>query len=59
MYCVNDYNSPSGKILLSCNNEGLSGLWFYGGRDFANGLNKVHRWFLRHSVRQRDTEKSS
>ena len=48
MYYVNDYNSPLGKILLSCDDEGLSGLWFYGGRDFANGLNDERKYTEHH-----------
>lgn len=26
------------KILLACDDEGLSGLWLYGGRDFPRGI---------------------
>jgi len=32
------YESPLGKILLACDDEGLTGLWFEGQKYFADGL---------------------
>ncbi len=32
------YASPLGDILLAANDAGLTGLWFYGARYFAEGL---------------------
>lgn len=33
-----DYSSPLGEILLAANDNGLTGLWFYGAKYFAAGL---------------------
>lgn len=32
------YESPLGGILLACDEVGLTGLWFYGQKYFAHGL---------------------
>lgn len=33
-----NYSSPEGEILLAANDNGLTGLWFYGAKYFAAGL---------------------
>lgn len=33
-----NYSSPLGEILLAANDNGLTGLWFYGAKYFAAGL---------------------
>lgn len=33
-----NYSSPAGEILLAANDNGLTGLWFYGAKYFAAGL---------------------
>lgn len=38
MQFVNDYQSPLGRILLSADEIGLTGLWFEGQKYYANGL---------------------
>lgn len=38
MTYVHDYSSPVGKILLAANEDSLTGLWFYGAKYFAAGL---------------------
>lgn len=38
MTYVHDYLSPVGKILLAANEDSLTGLWFYGAKYFAAGL---------------------
>ena len=41
MIYTNTYDSPLGHILLACDDEGLTGLWFTeGGKYIARGLNK-------------------
>ncbi len=37
------YDSPLGRILLSADETGLTGLWFEGSMHFALGLPKEHR----------------
>ncbi len=37
------YNSPLGGILLAADDIGLTGLWFDGGKYFAEGLSAEHR----------------
>ena len=34
------YLSPFGEMLLSCDEEGLTGAWFFGQKYFAAGLNE-------------------
>lgn len=36
------YQSPIGGILLSCDDEGLTGLWFNGQKYFAAGMDPEH-----------------
>ena len=38
MICTQHYDSPLGGILLAADESGLTGLWFDGGRYFAEGL---------------------
>lgn len=38
MICTQRYDSPLGGILLAADESGLTGLWFDGGRYFAEGL---------------------
>lgn len=33
-----DYSSPIGRMLLAANENSLTGLWFYGAKHFAAGL---------------------
>lgn len=42
MQYTNIYQSPTGEILLACNEVGLTGLWFKGGKYYALGLDKEH-----------------
>lgn len=42
MHYTSRYNSPLGEILLAADEEGLIGLWFCGGKYFANGLVPIH-----------------
>lgn len=37
------YASPLGDILLAANDAGLTGLWFYGARYFAEGMEDERR----------------
>lgn len=37
------YDSPIGKILLAADEVGLTGLWFYGEKYFADNLPKEYR----------------
>lgn len=43
MQYTNNYKSPVGELLLSCDEKGLTGIWFSGGRYFAQGLNPDHK----------------
>lgn len=38
MEYIHDYESPLGKILISADAQGVTGLWFYGQKYFAAGL---------------------
>ncbi len=38
MTYVHDYSSPVGRILLAANEKSLTGLWFYGAKYFAAGI---------------------
>ena len=40
MIYTNDYESPLGSILLAGDEQGLTGLWFAGGRTTGLGLKK-------------------
>ena len=42
MVCVQKYASPLGGILLAADEIGLTGLWFEGGRHFAERLPATH-----------------
>ena len=37
-----NYSSPLGEILLAANDNGLTGLWFYGAKYFAAGMDEEH-----------------
>jgi len=47
MWYTSYYASPFGRILLSCDETGLTGLWFDGAKYYAAGLDPAHE--------QRDT----
>ena len=36
------YQTPVGEILLACDDIGLTGLWFKGGKYYALNLDKEH-----------------
>ncbi len=38
MQYINTYQSPVGKILLACDNKGLTGLWIDGAKYYSDGL---------------------
>lgn len=38
MTYIHDYSSPVGRILLAANEKSLTGLWFYGAKYFAVGI---------------------
>lgn len=42
MQYTSTYHSPAGEILLACDEVGLTGLWFEGGKFYALGLGKEH-----------------
>lgn len=42
MYYTYNYDSPIGKILLESDEINLTGLWFYGGKHFAELYAKEH-----------------
>lgn len=42
MICTQRYDSPLGGILLAADESGLTGLWFDGGKHFAEGLPAAH-----------------
>lgn len=42
MICTQRYDSPLGGILLAADESGLTGLWFGGGKHFAEGLPAAH-----------------
>lgn len=42
MQYIHHYMSPLGDILLACDEEGLTGLWFDGEKYYANHLEPQH-----------------
>ena len=42
MIYTQHYDSPLGGILLAADESGLTGLWFDGGKHFAEGLPAAH-----------------
>lgn len=42
MQYTSAYQSPVGEILLACDEIGLTGLWFKGGKYYALNLDKEH-----------------
>ena len=42
MQYISTYQSPIGKILLACDEIGLTGLWFEGEKFYALSLDKEH-----------------
>lgn len=42
MQYTTKYSSPLGEILISCDNEGLTGLWFVDQKYYANNLDNSH-----------------
>lgn len=47
-----NYSSPEGEILLAANDNGLTGLWFYGAKYFAAGLEDARTEKLTPVLRQ-------
>ena len=43
MQYTSAYRSPVGEILLACDEIGLTGLWFQGGKYFALKLDREHQ----------------
>ena len=43
MHYTHYYESSLGKILLAADDEGLTGLWFNGQKNFARGLDAEHK----------------
>ena len=43
MQYTDTYRSPLGNILLACDGECLTGLWFEGQKYFARGLSPEHK----------------
>lgn len=43
MNYTSDYKSPLGKILMACDGHLLTGLWFYGQKNFAANLEPEHK----------------
>lgn len=43
MQYTNTYQSPTGKMLMACDDNGLTGLWFEGGKYYALGLDSDHQ----------------
>ncbi len=43
MQYITHYQSPLGDILLVADNKGLTGLWFEGGKNYANCLTTNHK----------------
>ena len=52
MTYVHDYSSPVGKILLAANEDSLTGLWFYGAKYFAAGLESERTEMLTPALEQ-------
>lgn len=42
MQYITTHQSPMGEILLACDEAGLTGLWFEGGKFYADGLDAEH-----------------
>lgn len=42
MQYTSTYQSPMGNMLLACDEAGLTGIWFEGGRYYALGLEEGH-----------------
>lgn len=42
MQYTSTYRSPVGEILLACDEVGLTGAWFEGGKFYGLGLDKEH-----------------
>ncbi len=42
MMFINQYHSALGEILLAADENGLTGLWFYGQKYFARTLDPEH-----------------
>lgn len=47
-----NYSSPAGEILLAANDNGLTGLWFYGAKYFAADLEDARTEELTPVLRQ-------
>lgn len=47
-----NYSSPAGEILLAANDNGLTGLWFYGAKYFAADLENARTEKLTPVLRQ-------
>lgn len=47
-----NYSSPTGEILLAANDNGLTGLWFYGAKYFAADLEDARTEKLTPVLRQ-------
>lgn len=43
MHSTSEYDSPLGKILLACDDVGLTGVWFERQKYFAFNLDKEHQ----------------
>lgn len=43
MSCFSTYPTPLGEVLLSCDDMGLTGLWFFGQKCFPTSLLKEHQ----------------
>lgn len=43
MHYTSEYDSPLGKILLACDDVGLTGVWFEGQKYYAFNLDKEHQ----------------
>lgn len=43
MQTISHYPSPLGKMLLSADDRGLTGLWFENQKDYAKSLDKEHQ----------------
>lgn len=43
MQYTSTYQSPLGELLLAADETGLTGIWFEGGKYFADGLNVEHK----------------
>lgn len=43
MHYITNYDSPVGKILLACDEIGLTGLWLENEKYYANNLDSEHK----------------